>query len=246
MKLFYDIIEQFEINEISGFIKTDPFYIFENFIVTCFFILLTYWFIISNRYSAFYFFSFFFFNLLKYNLKEKFNNTYFNIICIYFLYVIAFFIFWQNITGMIPDTLTITSFIVLPAHVSFTFFISSFFIAIYQTNFKLLKGFLPSGVPIAVAPFLFVIELISYFIRLFSLAIRLFINILAGHMLLKIFSTIILLTFNFIYEAIFVQLLINLITLSFVFLEYAACLLQAIVLVSLIAIYIDHSLNFIH
>ncbi len=246
MLIIYDIIEQFEITEITGLIKIDPFYIFENLIISILFLLVTFWFIISSRYSAFYFFSFFFFNLLKYNLKEKFNNTYFNIICVYFLYVISFFIFWQNITGMIPDTLTITSFIVLPAHTSFTFFIASFFIAIYQTNFKILKGFLPSGVPLAVAPFLFVIELISYFIRLFSLAIRLFINILAGHMLLKIFSTIILLTFNFIYEVIVIQLLINLVTLAFVFLEYAACLLQAIVLVSLIAIYIDHSLNFIH
>jgi hypothetical protein len=42
MKLLFDIIEQFEINEISGFIKIDPFYIFENLIVTVLFILLTF------------------------------------------------------------------------------------------------------------------------------------------------------------------------------------------------------------
>ncbi len=42
MKIFYDIIEQFEINEIIGFIKIDPFYIFENFIITLLFIFLTY------------------------------------------------------------------------------------------------------------------------------------------------------------------------------------------------------------
>ena len=49
MKIFYDIIEQFEINEISGFIKIDPFYVFENFIINFLFILLKYWSIVSNR-----------------------------------------------------------------------------------------------------------------------------------------------------------------------------------------------------
>jgi F-type H+-transporting ATPase subunit a len=147
---------------------------------------------------------------------------------------------------MTPDVLTLTSFIALPAFLSFTFFVASFFMAVYQKGFKLPKGFLPSGVPVAVGPFLFVIEFISYFIRLFSLAIRLFINILAGHMLLKIFSTIILFTCVFIYEIAILQLILDFITIAFVFLEYAACLLQAIVLVSLVAIYIDHSLNFFH
>lgn len=242
----FDIIEQFEITELISLIKDDPFYIVENFIISSILFLIMYWFITTKKYGAFFFFSYFFFYILKANLKEKFTSTHFSVVCVYFFYGLAFFIFWQNITGMIPDTLTITAFIILPAHISFTFFIASFFIALEQTHFKLPRGFLPSGVPVAVGPFLFVIEFLSYFIRLFSLAIRLFINILAGHMLLKIFATIILLIYYFIHEAFFFQILINIVTIAFVFLEYAACMLQPIVLVSLVAIYIDHALNFYH
>jgi len=91
---------------------------------------------------------------------------------------------------MIPEVQTLTAYLELPAFVSFLFFITSFFMALEQTKYKLPRGFLPSDVPIAVGPFLFVIEFISYFIRLFSLAVRLFINILAGHILLKIFMVI--------------------------------------------------------
>jgi hypothetical protein len=42
MNFLYDIIEQFEINEVSGLIKFDPFYIFENLIVTILFLLVSY------------------------------------------------------------------------------------------------------------------------------------------------------------------------------------------------------------
>jgi len=48
--------------------------------------------------------------------------------------------------------------------------------------------FLPSGAPIALAPLLVFIELLSYFARVFSLAIRLFANLMSGHTLLKILS----------------------------------------------------------
>jgi ATP synthase subunit 6 len=246
MEVFFDIIEQFEITDISSWIKESTFYIFENFLIFSVLLLIFYWFILENIQNIFSFTSLNIFFLLKVNLKEKFSNTYFNVVCTYFLYILTLFIFLQNITGMIPDTLTITSFILLPAHIPFTFFIASFLIAIQQTKFKIFRGFLPAGVPVLVAPFLFVIEFISYFIRLFSLAIRLFINILAGHMLLKIFATLIIIIFNFIHEAILFQIIIDFITIAFIFLEYAACLLQAIVLVSLVAIYVDHALNFFH
>jgi F0F1-type ATP synthase membrane subunit a len=46
--------------------------------------------------------------------------------------------------------------------------------------------FLPSGVPLVMAPFLILLELISYIARVFSLSIRLFANMMSGHALLKI------------------------------------------------------------
>jgi len=49
--------------------------------------------------------------------------------------------------------------------------------------------FLPSGAPLLIAPFLIIIETISYFARVMSLSIRLFANLLAGHALMKIIGT---------------------------------------------------------
>jgi F0F1-type ATP synthase membrane subunit a len=147
---------------------------------------------------------------------------------------------------MIPDSLTITAFIALPAHISFTFFIASFFIALEHTKFTLPRGYLPAGVPVPIGPFLFVIEFLSYFIRLFSLAIRLFINMLSGHMLLKIFAVIFLFIFNFGYELLSTQIFMTFVEVTLTLLEYVACMLQAAVLVSLVAIYLDHAQNFYH
>jgi len=48
--------------------------------------------------------------------------------------------------------------------------------------------FLPGGSPLALSPFLVIIELISYIARVFSLSIRLFANLMAGHTLLKILA----------------------------------------------------------
>jgi len=49
--------------------------------------------------------------------------------------------------------------------------------------------FLPSGAPLVMAPYLIVLEAISYFARVMSLSIRLFANLLAGHALMKIIGT---------------------------------------------------------
>jgi F-type H+-transporting ATPase subunit a len=51
-----------------------------------------------------------------------------------------------------------------------------------------LKSFVPHGVPLAVAPVIWVIEVFSSFLRIFTLAVRLFANMYAGHIILGIFA----------------------------------------------------------
>jgi F-type H+-transporting ATPase subunit a len=48
--------------------------------------------------------------------------------------------------------------------------------------------FLPSGVPLFMAPIIFIIELISFLIRPLTLSVRLFANMVAGHVLLKVIA----------------------------------------------------------
>jgi F-type H+-transporting ATPase subunit a len=59
-------------------------------------------------------------------------------------------------------------------------------LGVYFLRAKFFNIFLPSGTPFFIAPFVMFIEILSYFSRLFSLAIRLFANIMAGHTLMKI------------------------------------------------------------
>lgn len=243
---FYDIIEQFEITEIFNSIKNNPFDFIENIFISLFFMLSFYWLISKNQWSAFYVYSKILNSFLKQFYHTKFNSNLYSLPCSIFLYVIMIFVLWQNVIGMVPETFTITALISLPAHLSVTFFFASFFIALKQNKFKSICGFLPNGVPANIAWILFLIEFISYFMRTFSLAIRLFINILAGHLLLKIFSIIVLFLITFLNEITILVIFFKLLVIAFILLEYAACLLQAIVISALIAIYLNQAFNFSH
>ena len=101
-------------------------------------------------------------------------------------YVIFLFIFLSNILGMIPYSMTITSHLILTLYFSLAFFIGNNLIGICYHKEKFFVLFLPEGVPVLIIPFLILIEYVSYISRIFSLAIRLFANMLSGHILLKI------------------------------------------------------------
>jgi F-type H+-transporting ATPase subunit a len=116
----------------------------------------------------------------------------------YFSFVFTLFIFilMANLVGLMPYGFTITS------HLFTTFFFSfSIFVFLISTGL-LLQGtkffllFVPTGVPPALLPFLIVIEVISYFARALSLAVRLFANMMAGHSLLNIIASFVLRILN--------------------------------------------------
>jgi F-type H+-transporting ATPase subunit a len=87
---------------------------------------------------------------------------------------------------MIPFSVTATSHLILTFSYALSFFIAINIIGIRYQKESWLKIFLPSGVPLLVIPALFIIEIISYFARVVSLSVRLFANMLSGHILLKI------------------------------------------------------------
>jgi len=92
---------------------------------------------------------------------------------------------------------------------------------------------------------LLVIEFLSFCMRLLSLAARLFINILAGHLLLKMFAQAVVKLVIFLYAAYFEgSIFLFVLGFLFGFLEYMAAFLQAAVLSTLVAIYINDCVNF--
>ena len=104
------------------------------------------------------------------------------------LFTIFSFIFFCNLLGMIPYSFTVTSHIVITLGLATMAFLSINIIGIKTHGVHLLSLFLPPGAPIALAPLLVMIELVSYSFRVVSLALRLFANMMSGHCLLKILA----------------------------------------------------------
>lgn len=101
-----------------------------------------------------------------------------------------FFILSNNLLGMVPYSFTTTSQLILTFTFSLSIFLGVTFTGIQKQGYKFINLFIPSGIPKALLPFLFFIELISYFFRIISLSVRLTGNIVAGHTILKIVSNL--------------------------------------------------------
>jgi F-type H+-transporting ATPase subunit a len=103
-----------------------------------------------------------------------------------FIFSIFMFVLFGNFIGMVPYTFTFTSHIAVTLSMALVIFIMVTVIAFVKHGFHFFSFFLPAGVPIVLAPLMIAIEVISYFTRPFSLSVRLFANMMAGHTLLKV------------------------------------------------------------
>ncbi len=108
----------------------------------------------------------------------------------YFPFVLTLFVFilFANVLGLIPYSFTVTSHIVITLALALVVFVGATIIGFIRNGFGYLKLFVPSGVPVLLLPLVVLIEIVSYFIRPMSLSIRLFANMMAGHMMLKVMA----------------------------------------------------------
>ena len=109
-----------------------------------------------------------------------------------FIFSLFMFILFGNLLGMIPFSYTFTSQIIVTITLALIIFIGVTLIALIKHKLKFFTFFFPSGVPIALAPLLIPIEIISYLMRPVSLSVRLFANMLAGHTMMKVFAGLII------------------------------------------------------
>ena len=104
---------------------------------------------------------------------------------IFYLFI---FIFFSNLLGMVPYSFTITGQFIFTFTIALIFFFGITLIGFLIHKEKFFGLFLPEGSPSVILPALVLIELISYIARVFSLSIRLFANMMAGHTLLNILA----------------------------------------------------------
>jgi F-type H+-transporting ATPase subunit a len=142
----------------------------------------------------------------------------------------------------VPYSFAITSHIAITLFLSFLTFFTCVVVCFYRHGLDFFSLFLPSGSPVPLIPLLVVLELLSFIARLFSLAIRLFANIMSGHTLLNIlagFGWILATKLSLIF--VFPVLIVFLVS----FLEIGISILQAYVFCVLSSIYLYEAL-FLH
>ena len=98
------------------------------------------------------------------------------------------FICISNLVGIIPYTFTVSSHIIVTAALALLVFFIVLFYGLYKNGLKFFKIFMPSGIPIFIAPLVIFIEVLSFFLKPISHSVRLFANMLAGHIALKVFA----------------------------------------------------------
>jgi len=159
-----------------------------------------------------------------------------------FVFSLFIFVLIANLLGMIPGFFTVTSHLIvtfaLAALVIGTVIVYGF----YKNGAHFLKLFVPSGVHPIMLVILVPIEIISFVSRPISLSVRLFANMLAGHIALKIFASFVVALAGAGLFAVLSPLPLFL-TVALVALEFLVAVLQAYVFATLTCIYLNDALH---
>lgn len=105
-----------------------------------------------------------------------------------FVFSIFMFVLILNLFGMIPYFFTVTSHIIVTFALAAIVILTVILYGFMRHGLHFLKLFAPSGVPMWLMPLLVAVEVVSFVSRPISLSVRLFANMLAGHIMLKLFA----------------------------------------------------------
>jgi F-type H+-transporting ATPase subunit a len=153
-----------------------------------------------------------------------------------FIFTLFLFILLGNLLGMIPYGFTFTSHIIVTLAMAMVVFIGVTIIGIARHGFHFLSLFVPHGVPAVLLLLLVPIEVLSYFIRPFTLSIRLFANMMAGHTMLAIFA-------GFVVAMGIAGILPLGVDVLLMFLELLVAVLQAYVFTILTCLYLRDAIH---
>jgi len=110
-----------------------------------------------------------------------------------FVFSLFMFVLTLNMLGLIPYSFTVTSHIIVTAALAITVFLTVFIYGLMRHGLHFFNLFVPKGVPIYILPLIVGIEILSFVSRPISHSVRLFANMLAGHITLQVFAGFIIL-----------------------------------------------------
>ena len=167
------------------------------------------------------------------------------------VFTVFIFILFANLMGMMPfgiipgvHPFTVTSQFTVTGVMAIISFSIVLIVGFWKHGFHFFSLFVPHGTPLPMIPFIFLVELLSFLVRPFSLALRLFVAMIAGHILIKVFA-------YFIIQGLQAStaMSVGISILSFVFiagvsaLELLVCAIQAYVFALLTSLYINDAVN---
>ena len=163
----------------------------------------------------------------------------------YFPYISTIFIFiiFSNLIGLIPYSFTVTSHIIVTFTLSFSIFIGLNIVGFKKHSLNMFSLIIPANSSVILALVLVPIEFVSYVAKPISLGVRLFINLMAGHTLLKVIVGFAwsMLLFEDLFAVVHIIPLFLLVILMG--LELCVALIQAYVFTILTCIYLNDSIN---
>lgn len=159
------------------------------------------------------------------------------------VFTLFFFILFGNLLGVFPYFFTFTSHIAVTMALSLFVFILVTVVALREHGMHFFSYFVPPGVPGLLIPLMVLIEVISYLSRIISLSVRLFANMMAGHVMLKVFGSFIVMLGGLGvigYPAAGLSLAVNTMLIGF---ELLVACLQAYVFAVLTCIYLHDAVH---
>ena len=153
-----------------------------------------------------------------------------------FIFTLFMFVLFGNLLGMVPYAFTYTSHIVVTFALAAVIFIGVTLIGLKRHGLHFFTLFAPAGVPWILLLLLVPIELISYFIRPFTLSIRLFANMLAGHAILAVFA-------GFVAALGIFGIAPLAMDVGFILLEFLVAALQAYIFAILTCLYLNDAIH---
>lgn len=160
-----------------------------------------------------------------------------------FIFTLFVFVLMANLLGMFPYFPTVTSQLIVTVALALVVFFMVMIAGFIRHGFHFFKLFVPSGIPVALLPLVVAIEIISFFTRPVSHSVRLFANMLAGHITVKVFAGFIFSLGTLGALGIAGAILPLIMVVGLTALEILIAFLQAYVFAMLACIYINDAIH---
>lgn len=160
-----------------------------------------------------------------------------------FVFTLFTFILMLNLFGMIPYFFTVTSHIIITFALAMLVISVVLIYGIMRHGLRFFKLFMPSGVPVPILFILTPVEIVSFLSRPVSLSLRLFANMMAGHIALKLFASFIVMLGGLGFAGMLGAVLPLLVTVALTALEFLVAYLQAFIFAVLTCVYLHDALH---